>query len=298
MCFAVATVVALVLMIPRSSRPRAKRVAKIGGAGAAVSFVAMAVLAYQEGQASAVRDGWTDVSEKQAAARESVTDPMEWRRRVASTEAERAAAAERTRMEEAEASRLRDQQRASDQAAADQKAEAERKARQEQAQRREEAIRPSLEQIRFVNAVGNAKTKYGAASNDFQRGATRPDPAEAVCTALKGVAVKDWVGKVDQLTTNSDGKGVLGLEIADGVRVSTWNNAMSDIGSDTLIEPGAAMYRSMGTVEKGDYVRFSGRFLRSDVDCIQEQSVTMDGSMRYPEFTFRFGDIRRINGID
>jgi hypothetical protein len=44
-------------------------------------------------------------------------------------------------------------------------------------------------------------------------------------------------------------------------------------------------------LQNGQTVRFSGQFFRDDTDCIRETSLTMSGSMREPEFLFRFSDI-------
>jgi hypothetical protein len=79
------------------------------------------------------------------------------------------------------------------------------------------------------------------------------------------------------------------------VAVKTWNNALSDVGDRTLIEPGSPAFNVMGTLRNGDWVRFSGRFFPDQTDCVREPSMTIRGTMTSPEFIFRFDDIRRVD---
>jgi hypothetical protein len=41
----------------------------------------------------------------------------------------------------------------------------------------------------------------------------------------------------------------------------------------------------------GDKARFSGEFFEDRDDCFKEGSLTFDGSLREPEFIFRFSDL-------
>jgi hypothetical protein len=153
------------------------------------------------------------------------------------------------------------------------------------------------DEIAFVDAVTNAHQSYGRATTDFQKGATKPARAKAICSVLRTTQVSDWVGKVSTLSTNGDGKGVLGIEIGPDIFVQTTNNALSDALAatlnqpPTLIEPESSVFSSMGKLNEGTKVRFSGTFIRSDTDCVQETSMTMQGSMTSPEFLFRFSSV-------
>jgi uncharacterized protein YecT (DUF1311 family) len=143
----------------------------------------------------------------------------------------------------------------------------------------------------FVDAVINARQSYGQASTDFQKGAARPARAKTICSVLRTMRVDNWVGKVSTLTTNGDGKGVLGIEIGPDIQVKTWNNALSDIGSKTLVEPDSGVFVAMSKLSKGANIRFSGTFISNSTDCAQETSLTLNGSMTSPEFLFRFSDV-------
>ena len=103
--------------------------------------------------------------------------------------------------------------------------------------------------------------------------------------------VTQWVGTVSKLSSNGDGKGVMSIKVGKDIYVETWNNEVSDIGDQTLIEPGSALYRKAITLSVGQRVAFSGTFMSSDVDCVREKSLTLDGSMTEPAYTFRFYDL-------
>lgn len=143
----------------------------------------------------------------------------------------------------------------------------------------------------FIAAIKNAYQSYNAAENDMAKGAARPARKKAICRLLPNMQAIDWVGKISKLTTNGDGKGVLVINIDDDVSVKTWNNSLSDISDHTLIDPESNLYRQAVRLRVGQIVRFSGQFIKNDTDCIREASLTMNGSMRAPEFILQFSDI-------
>lgn len=150
-------------------------------------------------------------------------------------------------------------------------------------------IAAPAEQIAFVEAIQRATADARNAANDMAKGGVRAARAEQVCQALNGSdRVHGWVGEVKKIDSNSDGKGVFSVSLGRNVTLTTWNNAFSDIGSGTLIEPGTELFNTISSMSRGDLVKFSGRFFANDVDCVNEQSMTLDGSMRSPEYTLRF----------
>jgi hypothetical protein len=48
-------------------------------------------------------------------------------------------------------------------------------------------------------------------------------------------------------------------------------------------------------MKEGDEVVFSGTFFASDVDCVEEHSMGLQGSMSEPEFIFRFTSVKPMN---
>jgi hypothetical protein len=143
----------------------------------------------------------------------------------------------------------------------------------------------------FIATVKNARQQYNAGQNDMVKGAARPARKTALCNSLTGVEAVNWVGKIAKLSTNNDGRGVLAISIADDIQVKTWNNALSDTGDHTLIDPSSNLYRRALNLQTGQIVSFSGHFFRNDTDCIQETSLSMSGSMQEPEFLFQFSAV-------
>ena len=145
------------------------------------------------------------------------------------------------------------------------------------------------DQKTFVEIVVGAQSKARAAENDMQRGGFKADRDKALCAAVQQVQVQNWVGTLENISANSDGLGVLSVEIAKDVFVKTWNNALSDLTDKTLIQPGTPLFNTASQMKKGSRVKFSGAFFRATgVDCFKESSLTLAGKLRSPEFIFRF----------
>lgn len=163
--------------------------------------------------------------------------------------------------------------------------------RREAADARRAAMAMPPDEANMVAIVQRGRQSYKAAASELQAGAARPDRARELCNNLRTTSAQDWKGKVSKLSTNSDGRGVLTVTIADNIEVTTWNNALSDIADKTLIDPNSPLYRAALRLTAGMNVKFSGEFVRSEVDCLRESSLTMNGSMSSPKFIFRFSQI-------
>lgn len=149
------------------------------------------------------------------------------------------------------------------------------------------------DQTQFIEAVIAARATYSSAPNELAAGGVRSARRSAICNVLTSQNADDWYGKVTSLSSNGDGKGVITLAVGPNVSVSTWNNALSDLGDHTLIEPTSAVFRSLATLKIGDRVKFSGQFLSSDVDCVREKSITIRGSMKNPDFLMTFSTVQK-----
>jgi hypothetical protein len=145
----------------------------------------------------------------------------------------------------------------------------------------------------FITAVQRGQSAFRAAPNEMAQGGTRSQRRAAICQNLSGVSVLRWVGQIEKLSSNSDGKGVLEIAVAPGVHVKTWNNDLSDsFGSaNTLIDPSSPLFAVVSQMKQGDEVLFSGTFFPSTLDCVREGSVTLEGSMTDPEFIFRYASV-------
>ena len=93
-----------------------------------------------------------------------------------------------------------------------------------------------------------------------------------LCKLLTSLHVRDWIGAIYQLSSNSEGKGVLAVKISDDVYIKTWNNSFSDISDHTLIDPTSSFFKTLSNLSEGARIKFSGSFLPSETDCIREGS--------------------------
>jgi len=149
-----------------------------------------------------------------------------------------------------------------------------------------------------IGAVAQARHDYASASNEMQEGAARPTRAKNICAAIPDRQARRWVGNVSTVSSNSEGKGVLSIEIAPGVQIETMNNSFSDISNHTLIDPSSDLYRQALSLNVGQSVVFSGIFLISAVDCIEEVSLTLHGSVSEPDFIIRFSEVSPLAQSD
>lgn len=150
-------------------------------------------------------------------------------------------------------------------------------------------------QARFIEIVSISQGRVGSTRNDLQRAQLRDERASELRRNFTELRVKNWIGSISEITTNSEGLGVLSIRIADHIFVKTWNNAISDIGSDTLIPKDSKLYKEILNLTIGDQILFSGTFLLSDRDHFQESSVTTTGMLENPEYIFRFQTIKKLN---
>lgn len=148
------------------------------------------------------------------------------------------------------------------------------------------------DEIEFIRAVQQGQAAFRAAPNEMARGGTRSQRRLAICRILTGLSISGWVGQIEKLSSNSDGRGVLEISIADSIRVETWNNDLSDASDRTLIDPTSPLFAALSQMKQRDEVVFSGTFFPSGTDCVEEHSISLEGSMTDPEFMFRFQSVR------
>jgi hypothetical protein len=155
------------------------------------------------------------------------------------------------------------------------------------------AVAPLMPEIErsFVSIVTKARDSYNAGQNEMAKGATRPARAAELCRLLKSPNFDGWAGSIATLSSNGDGKGILGISIGNEIYLTTWNNSLSDFADHTLIEPTTTLYQKAVSLKKGAVVKFSGTFIRNDTDCVKESSLSLSGSMTQPEFVVRFSDL-------
>jgi hypothetical protein len=156
------------------------------------------------------------------------------------------------------------------------------------------AIKLPNDEAQFIGIVQKAQQASQSAENDLQKGGVRATREKELCSALGSLSISNWVGEIYALSSNSDGKGVLAIKIAPDAYVQTWNNSLSDITDNTLIDPNSPLFTKAAQLKEGQTVKFSGSFFRSSDDsagCLSEGSMTLDGKLSAPEFIFRFADV-------
>ncbi|MDL2260013.1 hypothetical protein LJB99_03995 [Deltaproteobacteria bacterium OttesenSCG-928-K17] len=161
------------------------------------------------------------------------------------------------------------------------------------------ASKPQLvqpeDQQRFVETVVSFKKDFRDAKNELQQSSARTKRRQGLADLGLGMSVNDWVGTIRNLETTSEGNAAVSIAIGSDIEIQTWNNEISDIGAGTLISQDTALYDALAQLSRGQKVKFSGSFLRSDEDYYEETSLTIDGSMTQPEFLFKFSDVAKID---
>ena len=150
----------------------------------------------------------------------------------------------------------------------------------------------------FIEVVSTAQGNSQRTENDMQKGGVKATRDKAICNTMTSPEVRDWIGTIQTIDSNSDGKGVLAISIAPDVLIKTWNNAISDIETHTLLEPGSPVFQTASALKVGQRVAFSGSFLQgNEGDCFLEGSMTLDGKLRSPEFIFQFSKISAYSSV-
>lgn len=150
------------------------------------------------------------------------------------------------------------------------------------------------EQSQFIGIFEDAIDKYSAADTELQAANVLNERDDDLCAVTNQGRVDGWVGVVDRVGANGDGKGIVAVEIAPDLILKTWNNAFSDILDDTLIEPSSALFDRILPLEGGETVRFSGRFADGSNHCLKDSRLTDSGRSSDPDFIFKFEEMEVV----
>ncbi|HEY1785462.1 MAG TPA: hypothetical protein VGG30_07930 [Pirellulales bacterium] len=151
------------------------------------------------------------------------------------------------------------------------------------------------EQRSLAQIVDSCRGRYESAPNELKKSAIRADRRTELANAIADNRIENWRGVLVAAGTQSDGKAHVEIRI-DGSRhatVKTWNNALSDLGSGTLVEISSPLYASLADLSPGDHVTFSGELIASPRDHFKECSLTEAGSMEEPSFLVRFSKVSK-----
>lgn len=150
----------------------------------------------------------------------------------------------------------------------------------------------------FCDIVNKAGHDFQAANlagaNQLKLSKIRGVRASAIVAGLPGGKIKDWVGTIDEMTTTGDGLATLKVRLPCGLRLTTWNNDISDILDRTLIPQASPVYDRLSDLDRGRRLRFSANLVPDKANGAKELSVTEAGSMTDPEFLARFTDVAAL----
>jgi len=148
---------------------------------------------------------------------------------------------------------------------------------------------------RFLAIVADAQ-EAAADANEIGVVQARHRRGQQLCRLLgSGLQARSWTAVVDSVETTLGGDaGVLELSIADGVKVATWNNSLSDFDDQTLIKEGSPVWRLLAELEEGDVVRFTASFVRDEENCVRESSLIDVNGLLTPTFIARFSAVEKL----
>jgi hypothetical protein len=149
------------------------------------------------------------------------------------------------------------------------------------------------DQAAFVKIVEEAKGTIDAAETDLQESVALRARDKQLCALLTGNKATNWTGIVNNVGANGEGKAYVYIEIADKVKVMTWNNSFSDIIDDTLIPTSSKFFDKLVAMKKGDLVTFSATLLKSNNSCLKKGNLTEFFYGQRPEFIARFSDVTK-----
>jgi hypothetical protein len=147
-------------------------------------------------------------------------------------------------------------------------------------------------QLRFLAAVEDARGAGGATADPTVVTGLRSQRLAALCQAVPEPTVANWVGRVQSMSADSDGRGRLAVEIGNHVVLTTAMTAQADVGADTLIARRSPLYADVSRLSSGDMVVVSGQFIPDQGACVREVG---DGrtTLSEPAFLFKFTGIAR-----
>lgn len=152
------------------------------------------------------------------------------------------------------------------------------------------------DQYAFHRKIEDYKESYSDAMNDLAKNLLLNKRDSELCSMIGNGSVVHWIGLIERIGATGDGDGYIKVKLPDSFGVMTSNNLFSDSGMNTLIKSDSPLFDIVLNLKYGDRIEYSGKFIRkSNEKCLREMSMTNDGSIRYPEFTFRFSEIRKID---
>jgi len=148
------------------------------------------------------------------------------------------------------------------------------------------------DQKEFIDAIVAARTAIDDAETDLQESVALRTRDKDLCKILSSNSAKNWVGVITEVGANGEGKAYVEIELADNVRVKTWNNAFSDLSDNTLIPTSASFFDRLVALTEDTKVVWSGKFLSDSDSCLKKANLTDVFYGIDPQFVVRFSDIK------
>lgn len=145
----------------------------------------------------------------------------------------------------------------------------------------------------FISAINLAHNQASYA-NELQKNQIKSQRDSNICDALQNSPkITGWRGSVSVISSTYSGNAILEIRLPNGVILQTWNNFLSDIVDNTIIDKNSNVYKQVYNLSIGDPVIFSGSFFKNNKECARENSITTEGSLNSPEFLFKFSSIEK-----
>ncbi len=153
----------------------------------------------------------------------------------------------------------------------------------------------SDQQTAFIRTVDSFYERYEEAENELQSSAQRAKRRTALAKLLPDRTVQDWTGTLESFDTDARGNAYITIEPegAESITIATWNNALADAETHSMISSGSELYDKLAEMREGDPVIFSGTFAADEQDHIAEGSLTEDKAMTTPDFVMVFSDVTK-----
>jgi len=149
----------------------------------------------------------------------------------------------------------------------------------------------SDDQKEFIRIIEDAIVEIEDAETELQQSVALRERDDALCAVLDKRVATNWTGKITEVGSNSEGYAHVEIELADGVRIKTWNNAFSDIGDDTLISPSADFFDNLVAMSEDTVVTWTGKFAAGDSFCLKKANLTQTFYGIDPQFIVKFSNI-------
>jgi hypothetical protein len=157
------------------------------------------------------------------------------------------------------------------------------------------------QQKQFMANIKKYRDSYNAA-DELAKPTYRPQRANAICNLFKGnLSVANWFGYVKEFWSMADDRAGLAVLLPTEYNMSSATLLSSE---QTLIPPSDPLNKKILTLSKrksfsldawqsrGQALFFSGQFMPSTTDCLQESSMTASESLMEPQWLFKFSSLR------